>query len=80
MAKSFTVIIREDPEELLERVRRKASKGGVNFWGDSVRGGFSGKVSGSYSISGNQLTITITKKPFIVSWGFVKSEIRKFFG
>lgn len=78
MSKTFVYKMKRDPEELLPIVKKKAKENGVDFKGDEKNGRVSGKgVKGSYSVSDNQLRITVDKKPFIVSWGFIEKKLNK---
>ena len=69
-----------DMNAALAEVRRQAAKKGVTFVGDTSRGKFSGIVSGHYEVSRGMVSLTITSKPFYISWKAVGDMIRKFFG
>ena len=65
-----------DVQSSLEKVKSECSK----FEGDASSGTFSGDgVDGSYSIAGNVVSITITCKPFFISWAGVQSHIENYF-
>jgi hypothetical protein len=71
-----SIIINNVTDEKVQRamsdIREKGGKViGNNF---SVSG-----VVGNYFLEGTILTITIIKKPFIVSMDYVDSELRKYF-
>ncbi len=80
MPKTFRIKVSGDLEAKLEIARRKASAQGVTLQGDTRSGSFSGLITGTYSISGGMATVTITSKPFIVSWDYVESQLRAFLG
>ncbi len=48
--------------------------------GNTQSGRFSGLISGTYEVSGGVAIVTITEKPFIVSWGYVEQQLRGFLG
>ena len=75
----FTITVREDLNTALARVKQKAAEKGITFIGDTQRGSFSGDVSGTYSVSGNQVTVKISSRPFIYPCGVIESELRKYF-
>jgi len=37
-------------------------------------------MTGSYEISGHVAIVTITEKPFIVSWATIEEQLRGFLG
>ena len=79
MVKTFEVELEGNIEEKLEDMRKAASSNGVFFSGGDVRGSFDGKgIAGVYTILDKTLTVTITKKPWIVGMGYIKKKIKKF--
>lgn len=80
MPATFRIEVSGDLESKLEIAKGKARAQGVAFHGDTRSGSFSGSISGTYSISGGVATVTITKKPFIVSWAYVDRQLREFLG
>jgi hypothetical protein len=70
----FDVTIHRDPNVLLERICMLAQDR-VIVSGDTRRGRFSGLFDGSYNLHGNQLRVTIQKKPMFVSWALVKQGL-----
>ena len=78
MAQTYTFQIFSNPEEKFGQVQQLARDKGVTLSGDSTRARFSGLVTGSYSRSGSTVTVTITDKPFIVSWPKIESMLRDF--
>ena len=77
-SQTYSFTISGDPEKKFREVQRLAKEKGVILTGDSTSAAFSGLVSGSYSRSGNTVTVTITRKPMIVSWSKVESLLREF--
>ncbi len=77
---AFTVRVSGDLNTTLEYVKQKAAEKGLMFTGDTQSGSFSGKgISGTYSASGNDVTVNISQRPFIISCEFIESELRKYF-
>jgi hypothetical protein len=79
-SKAYAIALSQDPAAVVQRARSEASSSGVAFDGDESEGQFAGKgIHGSYKIVGEQLTITITKKPLLYPWGMIERSIRSFF-
>ena len=81
MANQFTVSYPGDKKDLLEKIRSTVGNKG-NLAGDEQQGNFEGdtplgKFGGSYAIDGDDITITIDKKPLLVSTGRIKDEFEK---
>jgi len=71
---------RQLTREQVEKVRAKLAQQGINLTGDA--GTFSrsiglGTVAGTFSYSRDILRIEVTKKPLVVGWGTIQSEINK---
>lgn len=81
MDNQFKVSYPGDKSQLLDKIRSTVgSKGSLN--GDEQQGNFEGSTpigsfQGSYVIEGNDITITIDKKPFLVSNNRIKEEFEK---
>jgi hypothetical protein len=81
----FTITVSGDIAALLEKARSQTIESGMSFEGDLRSGTFSGKssimgaVEGKYEITGNDVTIKITSKPFIVSCKVLESKVRDYF-
>lgn len=67
----FSVQIRRDPEELLDKVCMLAQDR-VVVSGNSRRGRFTGMFDGSYQVQGDRVAIHIRRKPIFVSWNLVR--------
>jgi hypothetical protein len=78
MAQTYTFQIYGDSEEKFRQVQQLARAKGVTLSGNSTMASFSGRVTGSYSRSGSTVTVTITGKPFYVSWPMIESMLREF--
>jgi hypothetical protein len=80
MARTFSISTAEDPATLVDRAKRVASENGAAFEGDVTSGSFSGSgVKGEYKIEDRTVTVTITDKPFFLSWDNVESRVKGFF-
>lgn len=81
----FNVLVTTDLAAVLDRVRSQITGGGGQFDGDQQSGTFSGEVpvmggfEGQYEVSGDQITITITEKPFLIPCSVIETRIREFF-
>lgn len=75
----FDVVVPGDPSTLFDRVKAKVESQGGTVTGDASSGTISGHVplfgdfQGSYTVSGSTVTITVTKKPFLVSCSVIES-------
>ena len=81
----FEFTIRGDLSQKLDRIKSLAAQKGVAFRGGLGSGTFSGGISflgmgirGSYSISGDKITVNVIEKPASYSWERVESELRSF--
>lgn len=81
MANQFSLNYPGDKKQLLEKIKNAAGDKG-QFAGNESQGSFEGdtplgKFAGSYSIEGDTISITIDKKPFLLSSGMIKDEFEK---
>lgn len=80
MSKSFEITLTAAPEEVIAAAKKAAAKNGVTLEGDAQAGRFSGLgIAGDYSIAGPTLTVAISRKPLIMSWGLIEKSLRDFF-
>jgi len=80
----FTVTVTGDMTETLEKIRSAVKNMGGSFTGDETSGTIVsqtpvGQIEGDYSISGGDITITITKRPMMVPCGMIETKMREFF-
>jgi hypothetical protein len=81
VAKRFEIRIAAKPGCLIEHFRRSALEHEFEFVGDESAGRFSGKgIEGAYEIRGDQLLLTIHKKPFFLPWMLVEAAVKDYFG
>jgi len=70
----------EAPDILLPEAKKLAAQHGGKIEGDSNSGTFTGKgVSGSYTISGNKITVLIGKVPPFVTEKRIMEEVGTYF-
>jgi hypothetical protein len=85
MSHAFTVKLNDEIPSVLKKVEAEITGSGGSFKGDYEKGFFDGKsllglIKGEYScLSGNEIRITITHKPFLVPYHVIESEIKKYF-
>lgn len=81
MSNQFTVCYPGDKAGLLNKIKNTVGdKGTLN--GNEQQGKFTGSTpigsfEGSYTINGDDINITIDKKPFLVSHDRIKDEFEK---
>jgi len=81
MSNTFTISYPGDKSQLLNKIKSTVgSKGSLN--GNEEQGKFEGSTpigsfEGSYTIQGDAITVTIDKKPFLVSHDRIKDEFEK---
>lgn len=81
MSKQFTISYPGDKAQLIAKLKSMIGDKGQlagneqsgNFEGNTPVGGF----AGSYQIQGDDITVTIDKKPFLVSTSMIKDEFEK---
>ena len=76
MAQTYTFQLRGDPEEKFKQVQELARGRGVSLSGDSTAATFAGRIKGSYTRSGNTVTVVVTDKFLLASWSGIESTIR----
>ncbi len=76
----FNIPFSGDAESLIRRARQELLNAGGSFNGDSTQGNFQaktplGSIAGSYVISGQEISISITDKPFFISCRRIQKEL-----
>ena len=75
MAFSFDITVKDVPSAL-----KKAKNEGAPIFGDESGGKFDGSgVKGNYTVSGNNVHITIDSKPLIATENMIKKKIKEYF-
>ena len=78
---NFTISFAGSATDLVQNINTKVTGQGGVFTGDDSAGSFSvsflgSSVSGSYSISGQQMAIVIDRKPFLISCGQIQNYLQ----
>ena len=76
----FSIPFSGDPGSLVERARQEIERAGGAFNGDSTQGGFHvktalGSIHGSYQVAGQEISLAIIKKPFLLSCKRIEKEL-----
>jgi hypothetical protein len=67
-------------QESFEKAKNAVKNAGASMKGDCNAGSFSGSgLEGSYVFENGNLSITISKKPFMAPEAFIKSKVKEFF-
>ncbi len=83
---TFTITFEGEAERVLARARAAVESQSGTFTGDTETGNFTvsifgSGIAGSYIVSGQNLNIVISEKPFMIPCsaieGFLKSQIAK---
>jgi hypothetical protein len=81
MAKcNFSIPFSGSPDEIFNKAKTAVEKQGGRFAGDGNSGNFSinvfGTISGSYTVSGNQLDIVIEDKPLMIPCSAIENVLK----
>jgi hypothetical protein len=85
MACNFSIAFPGTAAQVIAKAKAAVEKQGGSFIGNEIKGDFGvsliGKsVKGNYTITGQQLNITITDKPFIVPCSTIESFLKQQIG
>ena len=76
MARSYRYRFGGSAATLVLNMKRMADANHVDFSGDDKAGQVEGMgAKGSHEISGDEVTVTIHRIPFIISWGTVEEQL-----
>ena len=80
---TFSATFQGPAHATVTKAQAAIEKAGGTFTGDDSKGGFSastpaGTVKGQYTIEGQNFSVTITDKPFIVPGSTIESKIREY--
>lgn len=78
---SFSLPITGSPEEVLNKARSAVQGQGGSFNGDTTSGNFKvtvfgNTIAGNYTVSGDNMNVEITDKPFLLSCGMIESYLK----
>ena len=77
MKKSISVKFVGHPDTLISKTRQVAEKNGLRFTGDSANGLIKGRgIEAHYQVKEDVLTVSILRKPLLLSWRIVEQKIR----
>jgi hypothetical protein len=81
MAKcNFSIDFTGSAQDVFSRAKAAVEKQGGSFNGDSSSGNFSinvfGAISGTYTVSGQQLQISIEEKPIMIPCAAIESALK----
>lgn len=80
MSKSFEIKLQRPASDIIADAKSTAQRKGVKFEGDTEKGAFSGLgIDGSYSITGDILSVEVSKKPMLLTWDMIESAVRGYF-
>ena len=81
---NFSISFSGTAEQVYNKAKAAVEKQGGSFSGNADSGSFSinvfGAISGSYSISGNQLNIVIEDKPMMIPCGAIENVLKSQIG
>jgi|WetSurSiteA1Bulk_404760.scaffolds.fasta_scaffold148255_1 hypothetical protein len=86
MAHCFTIRVCDEIAAVLRQVESTLASSGGSLDGSTESGSFSGstplgRIKGEYHcLSLDEIKVTILDKPFLLPYGTIESEIRKYFG
>jgi hypothetical protein len=66
-------------EDLISKAKEAGRPKGIALVGDGQRGSFKGTADGSYEVVGENLVITVDKKPGFVPWGMIETALKGLF-
>ncbi len=81
---AFVVKVKDEISSIVNKIRTKITGSGGKFEGDLEHGFFGGRsvlgtIKGEYiSISGNEIEIVITDKPFILPYKTIEYRVREY--
>ena len=77
---NFSISFSGSPEQVLSKAKTAVQNQGGSFTGDVSGGNFSinvfGTISGSYTVSSNQLNIVIQDKPLMIPCGAIENILK----
>lgn len=78
---SFSIPFTGSAESILQKAKSAIESQNGNFTGDTNSGNFevsvfANSIKGYYSISGQNLNLTITDKPFLISCNTIESLLK----
>jgi hypothetical protein len=77
---TFTISFTGSAKELVRRAKQTIEREGGTFVGDAIQGDFKGKtaigsIQGKYQVEGQSITLSIIKKPLLLSCNRIQKEL-----
>ena len=80
MPYTFTIIFDEDPQILIDKIKKEVVENNGIFSGNTEQGKiYIGKITVDYKIKGKNISVTITDKPRLMPNKLIESRIRGYF-
>lgn len=77
MSRTFSGTLPLPADELMEKLQELCDQYSIDFQGDECRGEAQGKgFHLSYEIEGEDYTINVLKKPMVVPWSLLESQMK----
>lgn len=77
---NFSISFSGSHEDVYNKAKAAVVKQGGSFTGDSSHGSFSinvfGTISGTYSVSGQQLNISVEEKPMMIPCSAIENVLK----
>lgn len=82
---NFNITSNEPIAQLIDKAKKAIASAGGTFDGDTEKGSYSiqtpvGKITGTYSVTGNSINFLITDKPLLVGCSKIETELKKYLG
>ena len=82
MSCNFSIPFVGEPVNIMNKAKSAVESQGGNFTGDTNAGNFDvsvfgNSITGSYTVSGQNLDVTITDKPFLIPCSAIESFLAK---
>ena len=81
---TFSIGFSGSPEDVFNRAKSAVEKQGGSFSGDATGGNFSiqvfGTISGSYTVTGQELNIVIDDKPMMIPCAAIENALKSQIG
>jgi hypothetical protein len=76
----FSIPFSGDAESLIKRAKQEIERSGGAFGGDTSNGTFQaktpiGSIRGTYQVTGQEIALSITKKPLLLSCSRIQKEL-----
>lgn len=81
---NFSIAFSGSAQDVFSKAKAAVERQGGTFSGDAAGGSFSinifGSISGSYTVSGNQLNIVIEDKPIMIPCSAIENGLKSQIG